>query len=302
MRQSIDYAAFHVGAHNKTAERIRRESEIRDVIEGFVDTRRASGAWSLLAPSAMYDEIVEHLDDLGLLADARQEQPPPPQSQVLPWLLRAGLAGLALLPLAVPLYILLRVHESADPEDEVTIEMPVIGELAKREDFQIQNQLTHLVDVKLGLFRQMVLRLVLWVIDLLAHYQFNQGALGGITTIHYARWVFIDERKRLLFFSNYDGSWESYLGDFIDKASTGLTGVWSNTKGFPRTKNLVELGAADEERFKSWTRVHQIPTQLWYSAYPELTVFNIQRNARICAGLAQRPATEAAMLTWFECL
>ena len=33
----------------------------------------------------------------------------------------------------------------------------------------------------------------------------------------------------LLFLSNYGGSWESYLEDFITKAHTGLTGVWSNT-------------------------------------------------------------------------
>ncbi|HEY3594919.1 MAG TPA: hypothetical protein VGL13_13640, partial [Polyangiaceae bacterium] len=61
-------------------------------------------------------------------------------------------------------------------------------------------------------------------------------------------------------------------------------------------------GATDEERFKSWTRAHQVTTQLWYSAYPELTVFNIQQNARICAGLATPPTTPDALLTWLQCL
>lgn len=105
-----------------------------------------------------------------------------------------------------------------------------------------------------------------------------------------------------MFFSNYDGSWESYLGDFIDKAAAGLTAVWSNTLGFPRASYLVGQGATDEERFKSWTRAHQVPTQLWYSAYPELTMFNIQHNARLCAGLATRPATPDAMRAWLSSL
>ncbi|HKQ69200.1 MAG TPA: hypothetical protein VJT73_07670, partial [Polyangiaceae bacterium] len=299
--QSIDHAAFHVGVHGKTAERVRRESEIRDVIEAFVDQRRASGKWARLAPETMYDEIIEHLGVSGWLPDALQMQPPRPESRSLPWVLRV-LPALLLVPVVPPLYLFLRLREALDSEDEVTVEPSSIERLAEREDFQVQNQLTHLVDVKPGLFRQALLHGVLWVIDLLARYQFNQGALGGITSIHFARWAFIDGGKRLLFFSNFDGSWESYLGDFVDKASAGLTAVWSNTAGFPRSKNLVQDGATDEERFKSWTRAHQLPTQLWYSAYPDLTVFNIQQNAKICEGLARRPTTPEAMLAWFESL
>jgi hypothetical protein len=299
---SIPTAAFHVGIHGKTAQRIRRESEIRDLIETFVDQRRASGAWDRAGPDEIYDEIVEYLATVRRLDDAREKQTAAPESRALPWVLRALPVALALLPGLPILYPLLRIHEAVDEEDEVAAEPPRVRYLADREDFQVQNQLTHLVDVKPGLFRQAVLRLVLWIIDLLARYQFNQGALGGITTIHFARWCFIDGGKRLLFFSNYDGSWESYLGDFVDKAATGLTGIWSNTKGFPRTANLAFRGATDEERFKSWTRAHQVTTQLWYSAYPELTVFNIQENAKICAGLAERPATPEAMLAWLEYL
>ena len=55
----------------------------------------------------------------------------------------------------------------------------------------------------------------------------------------------IDNGRRLLFLSNFDGSWENYLDDFIDKASIGLTGVWSNTLKFPRTYFLVLGGASD---------------------------------------------------------
>jgi hypothetical protein len=106
------------------------------------------------------------------------------------------------------------------------------------------------------------------------------GKLGGIQTIHFARWVALPDR-RLLFFSNYDGSWEAYLGEFVDKAAMGLTMIWTNTIWYPKTRLLLFRGAKDEETFKAWTRANQVPTQVWYSAYPFLSVGDVLRNAKI---------------------
>ena len=39
----------------------------------------------------------------------------------------------------------------------------------------------------------------------------------------------------MFFSSNYDGSLESYMNDFIDKAAWGLNAIFSNGDGFPRT-------------------------------------------------------------------
>jgi len=141
---------------------------------------------------------------------------------------------------------------------------------------------------------------VLSGIQLLAVYKFNKGKLGNIPTIHFARWVRIDGGKRLLFFSNYDGSWESYLGDFIDKASVGLTGVWSNTRWFPRALMLLFRGAKDEQRFKAWTRTHQIYTDVWYSAYKTLSVRNILNNTDIYDGLLKPNMTEVEAENWLS--
>ena len=91
---------------------------------------------------------------------------------------------------------------------------------------------------------------------------------------------------KLVFLSNYGGSWESYLEDFIEKAHYGLTGVWSNTRNFPKTKNLFQEGATDGDRFKRWARGEQDPTLLWYSAYPTLTTSRIRLNALIRQGIA----------------
>lgn len=163
-----------------------------------------------------------------------------------------------------------------------------------REDFKVQNQVTHLAEIKPGLIRQIALRFVLWAINLLAGVFFNKGELAGIVTIHFARWAIIDGGKRLLFFSNYDGSWESYLGEFVDRAAIGLTGVWSNTVGFPPTRNLVQEGAKNSVEFKSWAREKQIETQIWYSARTTLSVKNINNNTAIRQGLIGTMSEEQA--------
>ena len=90
-----------------------------------------------------------------------------------------------------------------------------------------------------------------------------------------------------MFLSNFDGSWESYLGDFIDKAARGLTAVWSHTVNFPRTRLLVFQGAGDGPRFRQWARANQCRTEVWYSAYPELTMPAIDNNSAIREGLSR---------------
>lgn len=178
----------------------------------------------------------------------------------------------------------LRKRERADVVG--MIDKPVHDNgLAEEEDKIRQNQLTHVVDIKPGVFRMFTVWAVVNVIGVLASVCYVNGHLGGITSIHFARWVIVRDRRkvprakrrdRLLFFSNYDGSWESYLGEFIDRASNGLTAIWSNTEGFPRTNFLLWAGATDEERFKQWTRDHQLVTQVWWSGVPLSTVQNVR--------------------------
>jgi hypothetical protein len=139
---------------------------------------------------------------------------------------------------------------------------------------------------------------VLWLVNLLARTS-TKGELSGIPSIHFAHWSLIDNGRRLLFLSNYDGSWISYLDDFIDKASIGLTAVWSNTVGFPPAKLLVFEGAQNEAGFKSFSRDSQTPAQVWYSAYPDLTVQNIDKDSSIREDLFTTP-DETAAKNWLR--
>ena len=114
---------------------------------------------------------------------------------------------------------------------------------------------------------------------------FTRGRLARMRTIHFARWVFLDGKKRMVFFSNYDGTVESYMDDFINKTGFGLNAVFSNGIGYPRTNWLVLDGCHDERKFKNFLRRHTLPTQVWYKAYPGLTAIDLERNRRIREGL-----------------
>jgi hypothetical protein len=190
------------------------------------------------------------------------------------------------------------MHERQD--DQMKVKFVEVKEgIFQRENYKVQNQLTHLVEIKPGLFRRYTLKTVLFVVNLGAKYIWYKGYLGSIPTIHFARWAIIDDNRRLLFFSNFDGSWENYLGDFIDKAAVGLTAVWSNTVEFPTTKFLILKGARDEERFKEWARAKQIPTQVWYSGHPNETARNILNNVEIRNNV-EPPLDEKQTEAWLQ--
>ena len=121
----------------------------------------------------------------------------------------------------------------------------------------------------------------------------------GIPSIHFAHWHLIDGGRRLLFLSNYDGTWESYLGEFVDRAASGLTAVWSNTVGFPRTRFLALDGARNEQQFKAWVRSQQVPTDVWYAAYPRLSVLNVNNDTALRAGLSAR-LDASALAAWLQ--
>ena len=152
-----------------------------------------------------------------------------------------------------------------------------------------QNHFISITYVKPGRLRWFSMRLVLFLVGAARSLQGKRGELSGIVTIHFARWILVGEKKsQLLFISNYGGNWGSYLDEFIDHASEGLTSIWSNTIGFPRSEWLRNGGAANAQRFKLFARRSQWPTLYHYSAYPELTVDQIEKYVRLNTLLAKQ--------------
>jgi hypothetical protein len=98
--------------------------------------------------------------------------------------------------------------------------------------------------------------------------------IAAISTIHFARWVLIDNDTRLLFTSNFDDSLDSYLDEFIEKASGGLDAIWSNCIGYPTG------GAKDVAAFKKYVKDTSFTNTLVYAAYPDATVKQIRQAIR----------------------
>jgi hypothetical protein len=119
-------------------------------------------------------------------------------------------------------------------------------------------------------------------------------------TVHFAHWAFINNGSRLLFFSNFDHSWDSYLDDFIEKAHVGLTLAWGCGVGFPPTRFLIYDGASHGRRFKNWALASRAVSRFWYSAYPTLTVNQIERNNRIANGLRKPSLSPEEASEWIR--
>ena len=215
-----------------------------------------------------------------------------------PWVgacLAGALAGLwtgfwiaffAVLILVGVAYLLLRRAEERDWLQERAADRAMNVAMFARENVLAQNHMISITQRKPDLVRRFTLRLAFCFVLVGATKYFRPGFLSGIGTIHFARWVTPPGSPDLIFLSNYDSSWESYLEDFITRAHNGLTAVWSNSIGFPHTENLLTQGATDGERFKRFARHSMVPTRFWYSAYPKLTTTCIRSNAELRRGLS----------------
>jgi hypothetical protein len=197
------------------------------------------------------------------------------------------------------LLVLYFFHERRDKNSVVKrseLNDGLVRRLEAYEDLFNQNQFTQVLVVKPGKMRLVTLHAFMIFTRALVGNLFVKGKLMGIPTIHFARWVLIDDNKHMMFFSNYDGSWQQYLGDFIDKSGWGLTAIFSNTMVFPKTRFLLTGGAYDEEHFLAWSRGTQVLTQVWYSAYHHLSIKNIVNNTLIRNELRKNLSEKQAQL------
>ncbi len=235
----------------------------------------------------------------------------PPESTPLRWKIQNLLHAIGvplillllfpLLLLIAPFFALwLRILERYDPELPIRPSREHIKELSIQEDHDVTNQFNVFGDIKPGLFRLLTFKFLMLLTDYVARHIYNHGFLTRIRTIHFARWVFLDDNHRAFFASNYDGSHESYMDDFINKAGWGLNIAFGNAVGYPTTKWLIKGGAEREQQFKYTQRRHQFRSEVWYKAYPDLTATDLARNSRIRQGLETRQSSDAKIRDWLS--
>ncbi|MCE6989810.1 hypothetical protein [Dyadobacter sp. CY323] len=279
--------AYHIGNVGRAAGDIKMNQKLREHLQTFLDDLFANANPESFSPKDLRKRMQDYTRSLRE-PDYLKQLPPRQKflEIVVPKFLKlfffalTVVLALGFLPVSIILLLILRKKEKNDPVDTVHPSLSKVDHLMNSENRITQNHLANITEIKPGWFRLTLLRAVLFFTNLLARTS-TQGKLSDISSIHFAHWSIINDGKHLLFLSNYDGSWASYLDDFIDKASSGLTGIWSNTKGFPLTRYLVRDGASDEIPFKAFARNHQVQSLVWYSTYPDLTVQNIDKDSMI---------------------
>ncbi|HEV8154705.1 MAG TPA: hypothetical protein VGP67_04175 [Gaiellales bacterium] len=298
---AVPAATAYVNTVGRGLDQVLLERRLREAIEGHLDAHPEllNSRDSVAIREAIRDFVAGDESLSRALTPAEPTEAGFRRAEKLHMVLVPVLL-VVLLPVilvALPFYaVALRIHEKRDLPDARPPDDRHAEQLAAREDHSIQNPFIAAGSIKPGRFRLLTTMGVLWIADYAVRHIFNRADLAGVKTIHFARWVFLDERRRVVFASSYDGSVESYMDDFIDKVWWGLNAVFSNGVGYPRTRWLLFGGARDERAFKRVLRRRQEPVQLFYSAYQDMTALNLQNNQELRAGLigtmTERQATE----------
>ena len=301
-QHSIPNAAFYIAFHGQSVGAIRNAISVRENIEAFLDVQQAAGALNGLSAQKIVQRIQAHLSSPeGITPQVSQttiaEQAELSKSNTIKLILVALPLVLLFLPFIIVWMLLLRWREYRDNHKDLA-PLPIDPRLFKNPDIHTQSHLTTMVTVRDGWVRALTLKFVLAVTSLLAKKVAIAGNLLGIPTIHFARWAMMNNGKRMIFFSNYDGSWSSYLGDFVDKAKYGLTAIWGNTDRFPPSKWLAFGGAAQMTPFKQWSHEHNVFSPFFYRAYPSATVANLLNDfdIRDSVGMPMSEAEAAKFL------
>lgn len=304
----IPAQAYYVNTLGRGVKQILQEHELRVALETFIqqtDWQAFTSARQLR--QAIIDFVKKNPRLLWALTPALKPALWWQIKEQVRFVVMAVLSLLAVIwfwPLLLAWVLVLQSKESQDKEERRRPPLLRLTQLRSAEDFYAHNQFSATGYLKPGWVRKTTVKVALAAVQLSLRHVFNKGNLAGIPwlgldgvdTIHFARWVLIDDDRRLLFASNYDGSLESYMVDFVDKVAWGLNLVFSNGAGYPATNWLVLDGARNEQKFKDFLGNHQLDTDVWYTPYGHLTAVNIANNAAIRAGLLGEMSEQQAQL------
>jgi hypothetical protein len=126
-----------------------------------------------------------------------------------------------------------------------------------------------------------ILRLIFFV---LGRVKPLQNDLINLSFIEFARWVIVPRHKfpnlahgqqpeelkydYLLFFSNFNGTWNQYIDAFSAVLSNGLNLIWRWSEKFP--------GSVPVTIFKEYIARVQFDTDYYYTAYPQATANDVK--------------------------
>jgi hypothetical protein len=96
-------------------------------------------------------------------------------------------------------------------------------------------------------------------------------ALDKLKTVHFARFVFLENNTKLAVITTYDGSFEDYINEFIDEIGDVFNALLKHMNGaspLPVQKN--------RQAFLEYVRTNDLRgIEPFYSAYPKATVLDV---------------------------
>lgn len=273
-------AVGFISAVNMTRDQIRLDAQVYEVVD---NTLGAAGV-----PQPVADVQAAVLKALDTNAETRDQwygMDDPGMGLSFWGKIKAVLALILHILGFLVLAVWNLIPERTAPQDKAHPDPDLRRSLELGEDFIPTNHMLSVVYLHSDLGRQMAKRMAFGMLYNLVTLVFRKGFLCEINTIHFAHWAFTNNNRRLIFVNNYDGSWRSYLDDFTLKASNGLNLAWAHSMGFPKTWIMLFGGASKGPEFIDYARRSMVPTLVWYSAYPSVSVTNIGRNRQLRAAL-----------------
>jgi hypothetical protein len=116
-----------------------------------------------------------------------------------------------------------------------------------------------------------------------------QKDLKNLSFIHFARWVVVGRHQfthlsskqpreelrydYLLFFSNFNGTWNQYIDAFSAVLSRGLNLVWRWSERYPGSRPVTD--------FKRYITLVQFDTDYYYNVYPRASTNDVKAALRV---------------------
>ena len=185
-----------------------------------------------------------------------------------------------------------RARESDPGSRPVAAERAQAARLAEIEDHEVTNQFSAMGYVKPGLFRALDAAPDPAGPSITPRATSTRAAAGARPDDSFRPVGIYRRRQAPLFASNYDGSLDSYMDDFINKVAWGMNVVFGNGVGYPTTRWLLLDGAKDEQTFKHFLRRHELPDRCLVQRPPGFTAFDLHRNSVLRQGLEASAMTE----------
>lgn len=130
-----------------------------------------------------------------------------------------------------------------------------------------------------------------------------QKDLKNLSFIHFARWVCIrnDEFPRLspeqpaenlkydylLFFSNFNGTWNQYIDAFSAVLYRGLDLIWRWSEKYPGSRPVTG--------FKRYITLVQFDTDYYYNVYPHAATNDVKAALRVRDALGEFERTSQSL-------